>query len=1149
MRFVKHTPGLILAMCVSASVLAQAEGEVQAPGAPQAQTQIRTVLDDLRLHLDYGVFDPLQGAPVVPGALASGNDTNLYIVQFDYAFIDADRDALRSLGGKLHSPLPNNALIVRMDATQAAKAASLDGVRWVGPFHPAYRLEPELRSELLSGRPMPTRKYNMVMADKRNDKAALEDRIEGIGGVVTDRHDRGLLMTAELTPAQLVQAARLDEVLWIDRWTEIGFDMNNARALQGTNHVETAIGYTAAGVNGHVYEGVEYDHPDFTYAMTNVLSGGQADRHGHCTAGCIFGNGTSTASARGHAPGARGFYTNAGTVTTGYSRNAVIDAVVNTHNCWFTTASWGGGLTTAYTSLSADADDIVFDHRIPWTQSQSNDGTQLSRPEAWAKNVISVGGYYHNNNQNMGDDLWGGGGSVGPAADTRIKPDLSNFYDDVLCSDLTGTAGYSTGNYTTGFGGTSAATPITAGLNAIAASMYANALLGNVQRVPGGTRFENRPYAQTMKALQIACATMHPFGTGTGQMTRYRGGWGTADVGTIYDNRANLMIIPEDHAIEQGETHTYWVDVDSGEPVLKVCMTYLDPAGNVAATYDRINNLNLRVFNPSGTVSYWGNNGLTSANTSTSGGTADTRDTVECVFVNNPTAGLWRVEVSAPTIAQDAHTGTSATDAVYALVALGGQRGFAGCARYFPDENVPSTGSNLIPFGTSSPSTLTSQFAGGYGVSAGGAVYFDITPTTNLYLHGFDMNLSATLGDAVAVDVYTRSGTHAGHEASTAGWSARQAGHGTAAGANSPTRIDLNGGIYMAANVTYGVAVVGRNTGINYSGGANTFSNSDLSWVCGASNFVAFSSTVFSPRTMDMTLRYQRDEATWHNQKYQMILRHSELGGAGNITGLAFVPTTSGRHYNRVLRIRMANVSRNYAMTTDFGANIGTNYTTVLNEVDHVVHMEANEWNEIGLEAPFAYNGSGDVVVEIMARGNHQQVGSTGGFRPDLERERLFDYGWPFAAEPTTGTLSGGSGLLIRANFNCAEASMFATACGTVRAVPYSTPVTGTPFWFDIYGKPNSGALIVLGFNRNAPYPYKLDNYGFTNCFTWNEAFGTSFVPVGATGHAWFQMNLPTTHYFDGLTLYGHWVNLDPVEPGGATFSNYIRMVIGAQNP
>ena len=79
--------------------------------------------------------------------------------------------------------------------------------------------------------------------------------------------------------------------------------------------------------------------------------------------------------------------------------------------------------------------------------------TTTSRPQAWAKNVVSGGAVQHYDTLTRDDDSWAGGSaSIGPAADGRIKPDLCFFYDDTYTTYTTGT-GYGE------FGGTSGATP------------------------------------------------------------------------------------------------------------------------------------------------------------------------------------------------------------------------------------------------------------------------------------------------------------------------------------------------------------------------------------------------------------------------------------------------------------------------------------------------------------------------------------------------------------------------------------------------------------------------------------------------------------------------------------------------------------------
>ena len=80
-------------------------------------------------------------------------------------------------------------------------------------------------------------------------------------------------------------------------------------------------------------------------------------------------------------------------------------------------------------------DDIIWRLDIAIAQSQSNAGTQSSRPQAWAKNIISVGGVYHFNTLSTADDAWSGGASIGPAADGRIKPDVSYWYDSIFTTN------------------------------------------------------------------------------------------------------------------------------------------------------------------------------------------------------------------------------------------------------------------------------------------------------------------------------------------------------------------------------------------------------------------------------------------------------------------------------------------------------------------------------------------------------------------------------------------------------------------------------------------------------------------------------------------------------------------------------------------
>ena len=653
--------GALLACAVAVSLSAQAPSSAAARGT---------------INLRYATFDPTASVPMVPAALRSTQQQLLRIVQFFGTPTQAGRDAVAAAGGKVIRYLPYDAYVVRMTEAQARQLSSSQLVRWVGAYHPAYRLE----AALLEGDALHSKaatRYNMVVADKHADKPALAAKIAGIGGVVDDEHYGSLLFTASLTGAQLQQVAGFDEVLWIDRWSAPEEDMDNARIQGGGNYVETQGGFTGQGVNTHIYEGIEATHPDFTGGATAVRSSNAAASHGHATAGIVFGNGSSNPAVRGMAPDAGKFFTNYSSVNT--SRWQVFSDLVNVHDVSHTTASWGSARTFFYTSVSAEADDITFDHDITWTQSQSNAGNQDSRPQAWAKNVFSVGGVNHQNDSNPNNDSWqNGGASIGPASDGRIKPTMCSYYDNIGTSDRTGSAGYSSGSWSSSFGGTSGATPIVAGHNTLAIEMYTTevssgvGLFGQQLRVPGGTAHENRPHAPTLKALQVVSGRQYAFTGASSDNRREHQGWGFPNLQTMYDNRAKTFIVDEVDVLTQGQVRSWPIAVASGEPALKVCLNWLEPAANPASAAHLINDLSLRVTSPSGAV-YWGNHNLENGVWSTTGGVEDDVNSIECVFVQNPQAGNWNVEVFATSIVQDNHVETPAVDADYGLVVVGGQ--------------------------------------------------------------------------------------------------------------------------------------------------------------------------------------------------------------------------------------------------------------------------------------------------------------------------------------------------------------------------------------------------------------------------------------------------------------------------------------------
>jgi len=627
---------------------------------------VRTVQPSYELGLRYAHFDPLINVPQVDSRLTADSDTHLYIVQFLTQPLEEFQNAINVLGGQVHHYIAQFAYLVEMSENIKTEVEQLPYVRWIGAYHPAYRLEEFMLDNIdTSYTSYPFQRYNIQVLDV-SQKQTVSDRITSQGCELNSADAGKFLIEATLTPDQLFEVVQWDEVNFVDRWSPYEADMDVAREIGGANHIETVAGYAGAGVRGESFDtGFNLNHVDFA-SRPLIEHGGSVpnDSHGTACIGISFGDGTGNPQARGLLPEGQGivcYYNNIGlTGTNRYIHTG--ELVQDPYFAVFQTASVGSTRTTQYTTISADTDVSLFDFDIVHCQSQSNSGWEDSRPQAWAKNIISGGGIYHYDTLDRSDDMWNNGASTGPASDGRIKPTLTFFYDDILTTSSSGPT-----SYTYGFGGTSGATPIIAGYVGLFFQMWADGIFGN-EVTPGGTVFENRAHMTTAKAMLVNTAYQYPF-TGTGgDKTRMHQGWGMPDVGNLYDLREKIYVIDETVILEPFDVEQHIVAVEAGEPALKVTMTYADPPGNPAVqSQHRINDLTLKVISPSGTV-YYGNNGLLDGVWSTPDGNPDTKNTVECVFVENPEPGAWTVEVHADEIIQDSHVETPALDADYALV-------------------------------------------------------------------------------------------------------------------------------------------------------------------------------------------------------------------------------------------------------------------------------------------------------------------------------------------------------------------------------------------------------------------------------------------------------------------------------------------------
>ncbi len=381
---------------------------------------------------------------------------------------------------------------------------------------------------------------------------------------------------ATLTLAQVADIVRMEEVLFIDEPGPVELDMNIARQISGAVYLESLPeNFRGQGVRAEVMdEGLFVDHSAYPNDPIMHTGNSTAQVHGTKVYGCIFGDGTASpvAGAKGILPAAIGVFATFSAFqgepedeclptqmpTPRYTHIAELVDPTKPYQCVFQTNSWGHGtiLAGGYSTISNEMDRILFDKDILVCQSHGNTGSQYARPESWAKNILSVGGVKHFNTLCREDDRWSCGAcppdeqlcspnagnvcqtscaSIGPAADWRIKPDLTHFYDNILTT-CPGTTCYTTAapppDPTAHLAGTSGATPLTCGHSGLIFQMWHEGVFCGF----GGAAsvFASRPHMTTVKALMINTAYRYPLATEQpgSDFTRHNQGWGMVDVKT-----------------------------------------------------------------------------------------------------------------------------------------------------------------------------------------------------------------------------------------------------------------------------------------------------------------------------------------------------------------------------------------------------------------------------------------------------------------------------------------------------------------------------------------------------------------------------------------------------------------------------------------
>jgi hypothetical protein len=620
-----------------------------------------------------GAFDPVSPRRNADPDLPVAPDSRLRFVQWRAERAREFASALRAAGAEDLGYFPDHGRLVAVDARAAAALAADPRVRAIIPLLASDKIETSVLATARAA-PFPQAASQYLVRYRRA-------RGEGAGArliAALARPDvtlpygdarRGAYGVLAVPPTALPAVLRSDDVLWLEPFAPPAPDMDVVRQVFGA--VATAappFAYAGAGVAGEVLDfGPRLTHVDLAGTIVRGPAAPVPTLHGSATTAIAFGRGVGDPTAAGMLP--------AGVAISGYALDPGVSAdryaataplVAPPYEAVFQSNSWGGLPSLVYGAAAAALDAIVFDLDLLITQSQGNFGGPWSRPEAWAKNVVSVGGVHHFGTADLSDDLWGGLASIGPAADGRRKPDVVGFVDAVrTASDLSDTA------YAPSFGGTSAAAPAVAGAAGLLAALYAEGALG--PRPFGPSIFRRRPRAATLKALLLDSAVTYPFVGPGSALSRAVQGAGVPDVSRTLAVVGRTDVIDESVALVPGGVFERTFAVAAGEPEFRATLVWTDPPALPFASTALVNDFDLEVVAPDGTI-YRGNFGSDQGPWSAPYGGADRVDTTESVRLAAPPPGTWTVRVTAFALNADGRPATAALDGVFALVTTGGIR-------------------------------------------------------------------------------------------------------------------------------------------------------------------------------------------------------------------------------------------------------------------------------------------------------------------------------------------------------------------------------------------------------------------------------------------------------------------------------------------
>jgi hypothetical protein len=593
-----------------------------------------------------------------------------FVIQLDGPMTPQRRAALEGAGVQLGDYLPINSYVVRLAQADAGKLARLGFVRWAGAFESAWKVAPdvgarEMRSNdrlLLQGLGMSALVIDVFtdadVAATIDAIHALDDRTEVVH--VSRIGEQAVLHV--LAPSALAgRIAEIDGVQFIEDAPEITMRNNSTRWIIQTNvNGSTTLydnGLHGEGqILGHMDGRINVNHcsfkdpegdppgPDHRKIVAYNAPLG-SEFHGTHTAGTAAGDNGVMNDTRGMAYLAKIAFDDIPNFNEGAFYNSLVQhegqgARVHTN-------SWGNDGTTQYDGMCRAIDRFCYDYEDNVVAFAVTNQFSLKNPEN-AKNVLAVGASNDSPNQNGHCS-----GGQGPTSDSRRKP-------EIYAPGCSTQSSYSASSCnTTSATGTSMACPAVSGVGLLVRQYFTDGYY------PSGAPNANDGFIPSGSLIKAALINGSVDMTGVNGYPSNREGWGrlVADYALYFPGDVRTMWtmdVRNASGMATGQTAEYPIQVVGAGEQLRVTMAFTDAPASSGANFAAINDLDLEVVAPDGTL-YKGN--VFSGGVSVTGGTKDDRNNLEQVHLNAPAVGTWTVRVRAAAVNVGAQG--------YALVATG----------------------------------------------------------------------------------------------------------------------------------------------------------------------------------------------------------------------------------------------------------------------------------------------------------------------------------------------------------------------------------------------------------------------------------------------------------------------------------------------